>query len=101
MSTYNFNKELFDIQGEAVLNERRKPAKLNFVLADIFSQKSTDNFMKFIPWALELGKSGKLTIDKADRDLIKDTLKSDKNTIDLVKYYISEVLDNPESEEVK
>ena len=95
---YNFKKVAVTLEGEEWI-EGDSLVLLNKSFASILSTKSTENYTKFVPIAMELYKSGVLTLDKADRQLLKDVLKSDRTTIDIIKYQLDDILDNPEDEE--
>lgn len=95
----DFNKNLVDLDGENLKDEKQKPIFLNKVLASsLMNSSATDLVVKYFDWAMDLNKVGKLELDNADKDTLTEFVKGAGLTV-LFKGQLLAIINNPDKPE--
>jgi hypothetical protein len=87
----DFKVPFLDADGVEV-KEGEKPILLSKQLSDALMLASTKEPVKYFDWALELRKSGQLTLDQTDKDNLKAFVKDREGFTVLWKGRILEVI---------
>lgn len=96
----DFNQELTSLDGKPIMDLKMKqedpdvPVLINKMLANNISQ-SPKGGMKEFHWSLDLWESGKLILDKADRDQLRATIDGMQISL-LVRGRCTAIIDNAE-----
>lgn len=94
---FDFKKPMLDIDGEPA-----KESGKQLICGDLLAQalmearmSEEDIILKFFAWALELKKTGVISLDKVDEDKLRKWILTNPSIMNLGKGRFIEVLDNP------
>lgn len=89
---YDFNKEIKNLAGDPLLDEKGKPVTAGKILANALVSGAKGDALKFWGWGQKLYNAQKIDLDKADQRTITEFVENSETITILAKGQILEIL---------
>jgi len=89
---YDFNKEIKNLAGDPLLDEKSKPLTAGKILANALVSGAKGDALKFFEWGQKLYNAQKIDLDKSDQKTLTEFVESSETMTILAKGQILLIL---------